>query len=77
LRELPASTNAELVFEIGRYLDGHGKSTPVSMFGARAVLRGRLPRAITDDDELLQLLVEMCATRGLSLLFDDSDLQGD
>ena len=76
MRELPASTNAEVVFEIGRYLDGHGKSTPVSMFGAKAVLRGRLPRAISDD-ELLQLLVEMCATRGLSLLFDDSDLQGD
>jgi hypothetical protein len=76
LRELPTKTDAEVVFEIGRYLDQHGKSTPVSMFGARAVLRDRLPRAVPDN-ELQQLLVEMCATRGLSLLFDDSDLKGD
>ena len=46
MRKLPTGTDAELVFEIGRYLDAHGKSTPVSMVGASAVLRGRLAQGI-------------------------------
>jgi hypothetical protein len=61
---------------IGRYLDEHGKATPVSMFGAKAVLRKRMSRRLRDKD-LQQLLVEMCSTRGLSLIFDDRDLSGD
>ena len=73
LRKLPTATDAELVFEIGRYLDGHGKSMPVSMVGARAVLRERVAHGVRKRD-LDRLLVEMCATRGLAVIFDDGDL---
>jgi hypothetical protein len=60
----------------GHYLDEHGKGMPVSMFGARAVFQERLPQQVAEK-ELQQLLVEMCASRGLALLFDAPDLQGD
>jgi len=72
----PLAIQADTIIEIGRFLDEHGKSMPISMFGARAVLQERLPQQIAEK-ELQQLLVEMCASRGLALLFDDRDLQGD
>jgi hypothetical protein len=75
VRTLPLSTDADLVFEIGTYLDGHGKSMPVSIVGAKAVLRERLPGAVPKK-ELERLLVEMCATRGLAVIFDERELTG-
>jgi len=75
LRKLPTGTDAELVFEIGRYLDAHGNSMPVSMVGARAVLRERIAHGVRKRD-LDRLLVEMCSTRGLAVIFDDADLRG-
>jgi hypothetical protein len=42
----PANVNADTIIEIGRYLDEHGKSMPVSVFGARAVLLERLPKPL-------------------------------
>ena len=75
MRKLPFGTDADLVIEIGSYLDGHGKCMPVSIVGAKAVLRERLPRRVPKR-ELERLLVEMCSTRGLSVLFDESELTG-
>ena len=51
------------------------RDLPVSMFGARAVLRKRIPRRVSDD-ELEELLVEMCSTRRLSIVFDEKDFGG-
>ena len=75
MRDLPMSTDPDLVIEIGRYLDSHGTSMPVSMVGARSVLRERMGHGVSKR-ELDRLLVEMCSTRGLAVIFDDGDLRG-
>lgn len=72
MRQLPRSTDPDLVIEIGSYLDSHGRSMPVSIVGAKAILKERLHH--TPSKRVLErLLVEMCSTRGLSIIFDESE----
>ncbi len=72
MRALPQDIDVEAVIAIGRYLDDHGSGRPVSIQGALSSLRHRLSTQLSDAS-LEELLVEMCASRKLSILFDRRD----
>lgn len=69
MRVLPPDIDADAVIAIGSYLDAHGSSTPVSIRVAMQEVRRRVQTAMSDQ-ALEELLVEMCSTRRLSVLFD-------
>ena len=69
MRDLPRDIDADAVIAIGQYLDDHGANSPVSIREAIPTLR-RSAATNLSDEALLQLVVEMCATRRLSVLFD-------
>ena len=72
MRALPPDIDVEAVIAIGRYLDGHGTSRPVSIHGALALLRRELSTQLSDAS-IEELLVEMCSSRKLAVLFDRRD----
>lgn len=72
MRALPPDIDVEAVITIGRYLDGHGTSRPVSIHGALALLRHELSTQLSDAS-IEELLVEMCSSRQLAVLFDRRD----
>ena len=72
MRALPQDIDVEAVIAIGRYLDDHGSGRPVSIHGALTALRSGLDTQLSDAS-LEELLVEMCASRKLSVLFDRRD----
>jgi hypothetical protein len=69
MRALPQDIDVEAVMAIGHYLDDHGSGRPVSIHGALSSLRCRLETPLSDAS-LEELLVEMCASRKLAVLFD-------
>ena len=69
MRRLPQDIDVEAVLAIGRYLDDHGEARPVSVHHALAALRQRIDTQLSDA-ALEELLVEMCASRKLAMLFD-------
>jgi hypothetical protein len=75
MRALPYDVDAEAVIALGRYLDDHGPSTPVSVLGTIAVVRERAATTLSDE-EIEELLVEMCSSRRLFVVFDARDADG-
>ena len=71
MRELPSNVDADAVIEVGRYLDDHAKTTPVSISDAIRVVRRRAPATCPGDGWLEELIVESAATRKLALLLDN------
>jgi len=71
MRELPANVDADAVIEIGRYLDEHAKTTPVSLSDALRVVRRRAPTTRPGDTWLEELIVESAASRSLAVLLDN------
>jgi hypothetical protein len=69
MQVLPRTIDADAVIAIGRYLDEHAKSAPVSIKDELPALRP-LATALADQ-ELLLLVVEMCGTRNLAVLFNE------
>jgi hypothetical protein len=74
MRALPQDIDVEAVIAIGRYLDDHGSGRPVSIHGALVSLRQALATQLSDAS-LEELLVEMCSSRKLAVLFDRRDGQ--
>jgi hypothetical protein len=72
MRHLPRDIDVDAVIAIGRYLDDHGSSRPVSVHGALSSLRRDLNTQLSDAS-IEELLVEMCASRKLPVLFDRRD----
>jgi hypothetical protein len=58
--------------KVGEYLDLHGKDAPISMRLAKTTLRWRVPTE-TSDEDLRRLIVDMCSSRQLPILFDGRD----
>ena len=69
MRALPPDIDVDAVIAIGRYLDDHGSSRPVSVHGALSALRRDLNTQLSDAS-IEELLVEMCASRKLAVLLD-------
>lgn len=69
MRALPQDIDVEAVMAIGRYLDDHGSARPVSVHLALGSLRQGTDTQLSDA-ALEELLVEMCASRKLAVLFD-------
>ncbi|MDG4887894.1 MULTISPECIES: hypothetical protein [unclassified Mesorhizobium] len=69
MRELPPNVDADVVIEVGRYLDDHAKTTAVSISDAIRVVRRRAPRA--SELWLEELIVESAGTRQLAVLLDN------
>ena len=69
MRALPRDVDVEAVIAVGRYLDDQGSARPVSIHLALAALRGEIETQLSDA-ALEELLVEMCASRKLAVLFD-------
>ena len=71
MRELPFDIDTDAVIEVGRYLDDHAKTTPVSVSEALRVIRRRINGSPIGDGGLEELIVESAATRKLALLLDN------
>jgi hypothetical protein len=74
MRDLPHDIDADAVIAIGYYLDAHGWSTPVAISIAIPAVRRRVETALSDQS-LQELIVEMCSSRRLAVLFDAGKLQ--
>jgi len=74
MRDLPHDIDADAVIAIGCYLDRHGWSTPVAISSAIPAVRLRVETDLSDQ-ALQELIVEMCCSRRLAVLFDAGDLQ--
>ena len=74
MRDLPRDIDADAVIAIGYYLDAHGWSTPVAISIAIPAVRRRVETALSDQS-LQELIVEMCSSRRLAVLFDAGKLQ--
>lgn len=73
MRDLPPDIDADAVIAIGSYLDTHGWSTPVAISTAIPAVRHRVDTNLSDQ-ALQELIVEMCSSRRLAVLFDAGDL---
>jgi len=71
MRELPFDVDADAVIEVGRYLDGHAKTTAVSISEALRVIRRHVNKSHVGDSGLEELIVESAAARKLALLLDN------
>jgi hypothetical protein len=71
MRELPSDVDADAVIEVGRYLDDHAKTTPVSVSEALRVIRRRINGSPIGDGGLEELILESAATRHLAILLDN------
>jgi hypothetical protein len=69
MRELPHDIEADVVFEIGRLLDGHSKVSPVSITWLVDEIRQNVETTLSDD-ALELLAVEMVSTRHLPMKLD-------
>jgi hypothetical protein len=70
VRELAKNIDADLVLAVARYLDDHGRSTPVSLGVAIPEIRNRQSTRLSNK-ALEELILQMAATRGLSVLLDN------
>ncbi|MBS3650454.1 hypothetical protein KEU06_17710 [Pseudaminobacter sp. 19-2017] len=70
MKELPKDIDPDLVMAVGRYLDDHGRSTPVSLGVAIPEIRTRYSTRLSNK-ALEELILQMAATRGLSVLLDN------
>jgi hypothetical protein len=71
MRELPSNVDADAVIEVGRYLDDHSKTTPVSVSEALRVIRRRINGSPISDGGLEELILESASTRHLAMLLDN------
>ena len=71
MRELPPNVDADVVIEVGRYLDDHAKNTAVSVSDALRVIRRRVNGSPISDSGLEELNMESAATRHLAILLDN------
>ncbi|AZO62000.1 hypothetical protein EOA75_11280 [Mesorhizobium sp. M1A.F.Ca.IN.022.07.1.1] len=71
MRELPPNVDADVVIEVGRYLDDHAKTTAVSISDAIRVVRRRAPATRASELWLEELIVESAGTRQLAVLLDN------
>ena len=71
MRELPSNIDADVVIEVGRYLDDHAKNTAVSVSEALRVIRRRLNGSPISDSGLEELIMESAASRHLGILLDN------
>ncbi len=69
MQVLPRNIDADAVIAIGRYLDEHAKSAPLSLKHELPVIRPLAAKLA--EDELRLLVVEMCGTRSLAVLLDE------
>jgi hypothetical protein len=69
MRELPHDVEADVVFEIGRLLDGHSKVSPVSIMWLIDEIRQNVETTLSED-ALELLAVEMVSTRHLPIKLD-------
>lgn len=72
MRELPNNVDADVVIEIGRYLDDHGRGTAVSMSLASSAIRRRVKTSM-NRLELEQLIMESAAARQMAMLLDTAE----
>jgi hypothetical protein len=70
LKELPKDIDPDLVMAVGRYLDDHGRSTPVSLGVSIPEIRTHYSTRLSNK-ALEELVLQMAATRGLSVLLDN------
>ena len=75
MRALPRDIDADAVIAIGQYLDEQAPGAPLSIRDAIPALR-RCAAASLSEEALLELIVEMCATRRISVLFDGQSQVG-
>jgi hypothetical protein len=71
MRELPSNVDADAVIQVGRYLDEHAKTTPVSISEALRVVRRRINGSPIGDLWLEELIIESAANRQLAILLDN------
>jgi hypothetical protein len=71
MRELPSNGDADVVIEVGRYLDHHAKNTAVSISDALRIVRRRAATTRPGDGWLEELIVESAAARHLAVLLDN------
>ncbi|PSJ61851.1 hypothetical protein [Kumtagia ephedrae] len=70
MKDLPADIDADAVITIGRYLDDHGRSAPVSLGIAIPEVRALVSTRLSNK-AIEELLVQMAATRGMAVLLDN------
>ena len=71
MRELPINIDADVVIQVGRYLDDHSKVTAVSVSEALRVIRPRINGWPISDSGLEELILESATSRHLAVLLDD------
>ena len=69
MRDVPHDVEADVVFEIGRLLDGHSKVSPVSIMWLIDEIRQNVETTLSED-ALELLAVEMVSTRHLPMKLD-------
>jgi hypothetical protein len=76
VRELPRDIDADVVIEIDRLLDEQAKAAPVPVHKLAARIRQKVETGLSDLS-IVELIVEMAATRGLAMLFDLPPIDAD
>lgn len=71
MRILPSNVDADAVIEVGRYLDDHAKTIPVSVSEALRIVRRRIGGSSISESGLEELIVESAATRHLTIQLDN------